>query len=314
VECPKCKKINDEAATACEDCGHSLANAPEVGDTGLFEVTGLSLGIAAVKGSQRDAFVPIIPKGTQYPLPAPMRRSLQATDGRRIRVPVYEGDDPVASRNLEQGVVEYELPQEIDVNSPVDVSFNYDRSRIVTVTISVRGTSLLKTTTLRADTPRTPPPAAADEEDDAGSRRGLENVERIARQFLDQYEPYIEPAQAMKLRRDLDQAQQALIYSSDAEYRRMTNVLEADVFGSGLATQLFLAERATDGATPVVTSEINRAVSSLQALFQQGDRERVNNQARQLKLLVNKALQEREVGEVADAEDYGGLLRLLEES
>jgi molecular chaperone DnaK len=227
---------------------------------------------------------------------------------------VYEGDHPVASRNLEQGAVEYELPQEIDVNSPVDVSFNYDRSRIVTVTISVPGTPLLKTTSLRADTPRTPPPVAADEEDGAGWRRELENVEAFARQFLEQYEPYIEPAQAMKLRRDLDQAQQALNTASDAECRRMTNVLQADVFSSGLATQLFLAERATDGATPAVTSEINRAVGSLQTSFQQGDRERVNDQAKQLKLLVNKALQERDVGELADAEDYGGLLRLLEES
>jgi molecular chaperone DnaK len=120
VECQSCRTVNDEMADKCANCQESLVNARSVGDTNIHDVTGMALGVNAVKGSHRDTFVPIIPKGTPYPMSEPMRHSFGATDGRLIRVPVYEGDQPLASQNREQGVIEYELPEEIDVHSRVD--------------------------------------------------------------------------------------------------------------------------------------------------------------------------------------------------
>jgi len=319
LECPSCREISDESATQCRACGHSLAAAPVVGENKLYERTGSALGIAAVKGTHADTFVPIIPRDTLYPLPQPMRRSFETIDGRLIRVPVYEGDEPVASNNKEVGVIEYELTEEIPGGTRVDISFNYDSSRILTVTITVPGTGQLYTTTLRTDAPRVsrPPAVAGAADGDDGDLRWREDLERadlLARQFLEQYGQYLDPAPAMKIRRDLDQAQQALAspYADPTECRRLTNLLQSDVFSSGLATELFLAERVTDGATPRQTQEINRAVTAIQTTFHH-DRRTADEQARVLKALVASALRERDyVDEIADAEDYGGLLRLLE--
>ncbi|HEX4700803.1 MAG TPA: Hsp70 family protein, partial [Pseudonocardiaceae bacterium] len=311
LECPKCNKVNDEAATSCVDCGTSLASARSVGDTGIHEVTGVAVGIAVVKGNQRDVFAPIIPKATPYPLPQPMRGSFLATDGQLIRVPVYEGDSPVASQNDEQGVAEYMLPREIAVNSRVDVDLNYSKDRTITVVISIPGTDMRHETTLRTDLHRTPAPGMGRDEDEetVSWREELVYAEENARQFLDQYEQFIEPAQAMKIRRDLDQAQKALIMSDSAECRRMANLLHRYLFDSGIASQLQLAERAADGAPPAVAKEINQAITAVQESHRQGQRDRAIEQTRVLKLLVATTLEQRRVSEVSDAENLGSLLR-----
>ncbi|AXK37853.1 Hsp70 family protein [Streptomyces armeniacus] len=316
VECPspKCRKSNEEDATACAACGEGLASARPLDAPVIYEVTGMALGIAAVKGTQQDTFVPIIPRGTPYPLPEPMRRSFHTTDGRFIRVPVYEGDSAVASQNNEQGVVEYELPKQVDVNSRVDVTFNYDADRIVMVRISVPGTDMVKESTLRTDTHRTPPPEPETTADDeAGWREELVRTEAETRRFLQTHEQFIEPAQAMKIRRDLDQAQQALNFSDNAECRRMTNVLSSDLFGSGIASQFLLAERAADGAPPEEARKINEAVGNVRRSYLSGQREAASEQARILKMLIARAFQARDVAEVPDEEAHGGLLRLLDE-
>ncbi|MGH4023128.1 MAG: Hsp70 family protein [Pseudonocardiaceae bacterium] len=315
VDCPACKKTNDDAANNCAQCGQSLVQERKSSDAPrLYPVTGMALGIAAVRGSRRDVFVPIIPRGTPRPLPKPLTRSFKAADGRRIRVPVYQGDDPVASRNAEQGVVEYELPEEIDLNSRVDVTFDYDSDGIVTVTISVPSIGEAKQEALRADTPRTHPPASAqDDDEDAGSQRDhLAYAEKVTRRFLRQYEQYIEPTQVMKIRRDLDQAEQALIFSDSKECERMTNVLYRYIYDSGLASQLYVAEQTANGAAPEVSREINHAISTLQQSFHQGRRDQVEEQARFLRLMVAKAREER-AAVIRDAEDYGYALILDDE-
>jgi molecular chaperone DnaK (HSP70) len=314
VECQHCEKLNDEEAATCVQCGASLANARSVGDTGLHEVTGAGLGIAVVRGTQRDVFVPIIPKGTPYPLPEPMSRTFQATDGKLIRVPVYEGDNQIASRNDEQGVAEYELEHEIAVNSRVDVAFNYSKDRIVTVVISVPGTEMRKECTLRNDAQRTPAPSALDDDEDTVSwREQLVQAAANARDFLEQYAHFIEPAQAMKIRSDIEKAETASIMSDSAECRRMANVLHRHLYDSGIASQLQLAERAADGAPPTVAKEINEAITSVRSSYRQGQRQRAAEQARVLKLLVASALEERSVSEVADAEHFDSVLRQLDE-
>lgn len=312
VECPGCKKVNDDAASSCAYCDQSLVHEHQSQDAPhLYQVTGMALGIAVVQGSRRDVFVPIIPRGTPRPLPKPMTRSFKATDGRRIRVPVFQGDDPVASRNAEQGVVEYELPAEIDKNSRVDVTFNYDFDGIVTVTISVPSAGLAKEAALRADTPRTRRPAPAqDEDEDAGSQRDdLDHAVKVTHGFLRQYEQYIEATQSMKIRRDLDQAEQALIFSDSAECRRMTNVLYRYLVDSGLASQLYVAERIANGAAPDVSRDINQAISNVQQSFHKGRRDQVEEQVRLLRVMVANA-RERSLAAIPDPEDYDSFLMM----
>ncbi|HEX6352947.1 Hsp70 family protein [Actinophytocola sp.] len=317
VECLACEKINDESATECASCQQSLVNARSAGDTHIYDVTGQALGVAAVKKSQADTFVPIIPKGTPFPLTEPMSHTFEAIDGRLIRVPVYEGDSPIASKNTELGVIEYELPEEIDIHTRVEVAFLYDRNRELHVAIAVPGTSLEYRKKLRHDAARTEAPTQVPtdgEEDDASYRESLVYVEEVTRRFLRTYEQYLDPSQAMKIRGDLDRAQQTLVFSDPAECRRMISVLQSDIFGSGIASQLYIAERAAERAPATDAKQINQAIVTLQQSHAQGRREAVVEQAQVLKLMVAKVGQQYDVAEIADAEDFAGLLKVLDEA
>ncbi len=109
VECPQCRKLNDESAVVCTDCGHFLSVIRSVDDSGFMEqLITMSLGIAAVRGNQKDALIPILAKGIIYPLREPIELRLQALGDRRIVALVYERD-PVTSRNSYKGIVDYEL-------------------------------------------------------------------------------------------------------------------------------------------------------------------------------------------------------------
>ncbi len=316
VECLSCLTVNDESAANCKECGKSLVDARSAGDTHVYDVTGMSLGVAAVKGSHTDTFVAIIPRGTPYPMTVPMRHTFEATDGRRIRVPVYEGDSALASQNQEQGVIEYELPQQIDVHTRVDVTFLFDRNRERHVTIAVPGTPLEYRKKLRFDTERTQtrPVEVTVEDDESIYRTDLILVEEVTRAFLRSQEQYLDPQQLMKIRKDLDGARQALVFSAPAECRRMISVLESHIFGSGLASELYLAERAAERASAADAQQLGQAISRVQEAFQQGNRDTVIEQAQALKLMVARVRQQSDVPELRDAEDFAGLLKLLDES
>ncbi|MFF8640813.1 Hsp70 family protein [Streptomyces sp. NPDC015345] len=318
VECsdPGCAKVNEYGAGACAACGRSLADGRSKGDTGLYESTPMAMGIAAIKGSQRDVFVEIIEAGSPYPLSEPRQRTFHATDSRRIRVPVYEGDSKVASENHEQGVVEFELPQEIEVNRQVDVSFNYSADRIITVKISVRGTDMVLEATPNREKPRTPPPEPVEElVDSAVLREQLAFAEREADHFLKRYGPYIEPVQAMKVRRDIEQAQRAVAMGDSGEYKRLTELLLDDMYRQcGLASQFRQAELASEGAPPETVRQINEAVEYVKQAHRQGNRVQTAQQARNLVNLVAVAQSERAVPRLPDKPDYEGILRFAEET
>jgi molecular chaperone DnaK len=313
IECPECRTVNDEEAAECVKCGASLAAARSVGDTSLTEVTTRSLGIAAVRGKKADVFVPIIPKGTPYPLREPRKAIFFPTSGRFIRVPVYEGDDPVASRNEEQGVIEYELPEEIDVSTPVEVSFNYDRNRQLTVTIWVQGTNLIKTETLRRDRPRTARPVAPVEEEEEFWQPELDHLISFIQGFLERYGQYMEANQRQRVEDDIKHAQQLLFFPDEVEGRRMVKMLQRHVFNSGLASQIFLAEHMMDRAEPDVSRRIGEAINEIRKAHTSGDMVRVQAITNALRPLVAQVMARRTGIKELDPENYGGLLRTLED-
>ncbi|GAA4232482.1 hypothetical protein GCM10022254_32450 [Actinomadura meridiana] len=311
VRCQSCGTVNDESADACAECEHSLVNARSAGDTHVHDVTGMALGINAVKGSHRDTFVPIIPRNTAYPMGEPIRHSFALTDGKRIRVPVYEGDSMRASENREQGVIEYELPQEIDVHSRVDVAFMFDRNRVLHVTITVPGTDFELHEKLRFDAPRTPPVPPPPENRDTADSTDLIFAQEMTTEFLCDYEQYLDPPQAMKIRADLDLAQQTILFAEPAERRRMLSVLESDLFNSGPASALLLADHAAERATGDEAIRLNQTIASVKNAHREGRRSVVDEQVRYLRVLVS-AIRNQDVPEIPDAEDYAGLLRLLD--
>jgi len=320
VACPACGEVNDDAAHRCVKCESDLAAAHSIGSTVVVDPTAFSLGIRAVKGDDRDHFVAMIPKNATYPLPEPIKHEFEATSDRMIRMPVYEGDNAIASKNIELGVIECPLSEPITVRTRVEVSFNYDRNRVLTITIAVPGTTMLETHTLTRDQPRTPAPAReSTARDSASSDQWLDELERaveLAQVFHTQYEPYMETNQTMRLQREIDAAERLLQDRSpdEEEGRHRTRVIEEAIFSSGLATQLYLADRATDGASPELSAAINEATAAVRESYDRGQRDQATRQAAQLKAIVGQVLQQRsDIQEVADQADYGGLLRALGE-
>src|SRR6185436_16393009 len=121
------------------------------------------------------------------------------------------------------------------------------------------------------------------------------------------YQPYMEASQAMKLQRGIERAKQLLAYPDEVEGRRMNRILQRDVFNCGLATQLFLADRAMSGAPPEEARQIEEAARVVRQSHDRGDRDQVAEQARILRVMVAKTLERRAgVREIADQEDYGG--------
>jgi molecular chaperone DnaK len=306
IECPECKTVNPEDIRECQKCGALLASARSVGSIGLGEVTAKSLGISAVgRDGQPGTFAVIIPKGTQYPLTKPMERVFYTTSENLIRVPVYEGEDLVASRNELQGTIEYPLPEEVEPDTPVTVQFNYDKDRVLTVSIRVHGRPDLQIeTVLTRDRPRTD-----FEPDDESWREELEATTSTAEYFLEQYRDYLDRGAAMKMENDIRKARRAYVEGDRAVGKQVMEALHMTVLGSGVASQLFLAERAMDGASPEAAERLARASQELKAAHRDGDRRRVEQISMALQVVAARLFQERASQMELESRDYEGLLR-----
>ena len=94
--------------------------------------------------------VPLIPKGTPYPLREPVRLSLEPAD-RRVCLTVCQGDANDPLDTYRRADVELKLPEEADPHSMMNVGFNYDPDGCVTVTASVADRPALYQFTLEFD-------------------------------------------------------------------------------------------------------------------------------------------------------------------
>lgn len=306
VECPQCLTENAETAQQCQKCGHALDAARAVGGISLGEVTARNLGIQAVdREGRHDAFSIIIPKGTPYPLRRPQERVFYTTTDKLIRAPVYEGDHAIATRNELQGVVEFPLPEDVPPSTPVTVEFNYDKDRVLTVTIRVHGRDDL---TLTRDLQRDRPRASFEPEDDRW-REDLEATANAAEYFVSKFGEYMEPAQVKKTEADIAKARRAFAENNAVVGKQVTQALHMTILGSGVASQLFLAERAMDGAEPAQAETLARASKELRDAYRGGDRRRVEQISSALQVSVARLFQERSRLAGAESRDYAGLLR-----
>jgi molecular chaperone DnaK len=119
--------LNAGSAVECCECGEALAEAQETIEVG--SVTAMDYGIET-KG---DKFEPIIPKGSPYPSPEPVMKTFRTPSAglRRMKVPVYAGSNPVASRNELQITAWLELPPDVPENTPLDVSLKLDQDCVL---------------------------------------------------------------------------------------------------------------------------------------------------------------------------------------
>ncbi len=127
VECSN-GHLNPGSALTCEECGETLGPKTDLGIE-IGSVTAMDYGIET-KG---DKFEPIIPKGSPYPSPEPVVKTFRTPSSglRRMKVRVYAGSNPVASKNELQITVWLELPADVQENTPLDVSLKLDQDCVI---------------------------------------------------------------------------------------------------------------------------------------------------------------------------------------
>ncbi len=321
VECPECfddndqkqHTINDESSFECKKCGASLASAQSASELVYYDVTPMHLGIKAVNGDNLDSFVPIITKGTQYPLQDPIRQSFYTTEENQklIKVPVYEGLHDLASQNDQQGIVKWKLPEDLPMNSPIEVAFNYDRNRVLTVSLRIMNKDdLVHEVILQRDRPQEIIVSTADEEE-IDWKEESDNIIPSAERFLNAFEGYMKEGTADKMRSELDKLRKALDEDNETRGRKSAHNIYMMMFGSaGVASQLYLAERAAEGAPPEVSAEIQVSVEQVRTAYEIDDQGTLRESIGNLKTKIARQLQTRMTqSKVGDKVDYEDLLR-----
>jgi molecular chaperone DnaK len=208
-------------------------------DIGLCEVTAKPLGIAVLDRESQESLQVIIPAGTPYPLAHPYQKTFYSSAERLIRIPVYEGNDPIADRNELQGLVECSLPEIIPIGTPVSVSFDYDRDRVLRVTVDVIGypevwsQQPLLRGSLRNMTA---------ESKSAGGPADLRATVEATEPLLAKYGQYLAPAAAARIRSDIQRAKVILDQGDPYPAKAVMSSLIEDVMSSDLGV-LLIAEQ-----------------------------------------------------------------------
>lgn len=310
IECPQCGYENPDSVTECEKCKRTLAQVRTSGDITLGEVTPLPLGIEVVIGRTGGMFSPIIDKGSPYPLRR--ERVYYTTSDRRIRLPIYQGEQELAARNELQATVEFELPEMVPPKTPVAVTFGLDRDQVLTVSVRVQGYPHLafEEVIKRGG----PPPMAEAPEAEAPAeepwKRRLQSTTASASQFLDKYGSYLAPGVQTKLLSDIERGRGALREEDAAEGKRIIDALLRTMVGSGAATQLFLVARILDEVSESDARLLKRAVRELHSAHERGDSEREEQLASALEVHVGKFFEQKrsEPRRVQATTDFDGLL------
>jgi molecular chaperone DnaK (HSP70) len=305
VECPMCSTVNPDSARDCSNCGSSLLNARSAGSISLGEVTPRDLGIE-VMGSdgRRGTFAVIIPKGTPYPLVRPMDKVFETSSERTIRVPVYEGDSPTIAGNELQGLIEFTLPREVGMGTPVTVEFNYDKDRVLTIQIKIHGSDISYREMLSRDRA-----AEAYDAERNTWREALEATANNAVYFLEEYREFLEAGTALKLEQDIRKARHAYAESDRLTGQQVMEAIKMAVLYSGLASRLFFADQATRVAPADVAARLAQGVRELKEAHRRNDQPRVEQLRGVLELAVARVLREQDGRAAMRSRDTGGLLR-----
>jgi molecular chaperone DnaK len=256
-------------------------------------VTALDFGIGALRGDDPDTFVTIIPKGTAYPLPAPRKQTFYPAEDNQtlIRVPVYEGLNASASLNAQQGVIEFPLPAGIPAFTPVEVSFDYDSNRLLTVSIKIIGADLQYTEELKHGMRRVQPKKQTLADD---WREELQSSLRPAKHFLETYGNYLAEEDREDIVTAIRDGEEALRQNNEALGQPAVLMLRNKILGSGTASLLFIAERAMHGLSPERSRVMALAVASLRTAHLQGNEGDVEQVSLQLRLALAQIAAERD--------------------
>ena len=242
-------EIDPDAAVALGAAVQAGIIAGEDVDTVLVDVTPLSLGIETASISmtgrlQFDRFAPLIRRNTTVPVHKSEVFTTLYPGQSEIHVKVYQGEDPVASNNVQLGDFRVEAlqPNRSDGLADVTVNFALDLNGILHVTVTERATGRQVSEQLKADRQRLSP----EQIDASRAKLGLTSEG---------------PVTAVELDADLDPGTKALV-------ERAQRALEQDAVDAELAERLqetiaHLYEAGADGDTDRIEELSNTLIDLL---------------------------------------------------
>lgn len=113
----------------------------------LSDIAPFSLGIEIIN----DEFSAIIERNTHLPISAVSRYFTTQDNQKVLNVPILQGENIKASRNLEIGRFQVEVPQNKKGEEAVDIQFTYDISGVLGVKATVVSTGVVQTLVYHID-------------------------------------------------------------------------------------------------------------------------------------------------------------------
>jgi molecular chaperone DnaK len=249
----------------------------------IHRVTPMDLGINTVKGEDLDHFEPIIPKGTPYPLDEPRKKIVHPTEPNQkvLRIPVYEGDSSRASLNELQGDIEIPLSRGLELSQDIEIQFDYDKNRVVTMIVKIVGTDQVYVHRLahsgpRPKSSRTTSPSSSDPGAPSGGTlqedwtEGVGWATQSGRDFVQGYGMYMADDDRKELEEALQKAAAALEAKDEQVGKKAQNVIENKIMSSGLASLMYIAERVMSRANARQARLLAQAIAALRQAYAQG--------------------------------------------
>lgn len=132
---PACGRENPMGTTRCKYCDRSIIGRDDVQEVVVMHTTPHPIGVQTLG----DKMEIIIPEATPYPMEQPKMKLLKTTRNGMdiIRLPVYEGRDPVASNNQRLGEAQGTLEPGLPEGTNVEVALAIDEDGIIDITASL---------------------------------------------------------------------------------------------------------------------------------------------------------------------------------
>jgi molecular chaperone DnaK len=240
----------------------------------------------------------------------PARRTFTpSSEGQTVlRVPVLQGVSPIGSINEEQGVIEFPLPKGIPATTPVEVSFKLDANGTLEVTIQVQGFDYVHQETVHRDRARARPgrPQKTLRED---WQEELQPTLRAAKYFQETFSDYMDKGTCAEINDSIRRATAALEEGDATRGENLTRELQKAMLSSGVASILFVAERAMTGKPPSVHQALSQLMGQLRVAYQAGRSVEVERLATELRVEVARLVAAERREYVPDQPDFEKKLR-----
>jgi molecular chaperone DnaK (HSP70) len=127
IICPSCQQETPQDNPTCIKCGTPQGI--------VLQKIPRPIGVEIVEGKMQI----ILNDDMYYPTREPVVKTLQTTEPgqQEARLPIYEGDDPIAKNNQFLGLVRGDLPPSLPENTKVDVAIGIDNDGILEVTARI---------------------------------------------------------------------------------------------------------------------------------------------------------------------------------